>query len=379
MTQTPAPSSSVSTGEHARRYRGQVVYLYAFDMAYDMKREPITTLLGQPVTTYAPLQDKRSPRELFFHQPRVVRLPEARWETPWGDAAVQRTVKLFAVGALSVSVCVPYEVGSLAELVSLHEFGMAHEEASRIAERVLEELRPSLIRPTAALRDEEAYIAFCLDWPMSRGEHGGGDTAETWLGRHQREVAALLMQEEDAAALAEQEIRETVEQRLSYYTHDLAVIDWDAALLVDRPGQFNDTLHVIELANVQLAELTAYDTLLDRALQPAYDNLRGIRARPGRAIKALRELRIDMARLNDELNNTTKFFGDWHLARIYQALSRRFHLGDWQETVNGKLRTLDDLYRLVRQDQMNFWMMVLEATIVVLFLIDLALIVFLGK
>ena len=38
--------------------------------------------------------------------------------------------------------------------------------------------------------------------------------------------------------------------------------------------------------------------------------------------RELREIRVDFARLSDELTNITKFFGDWHLARIYQGLSR---------------------------------------------------------
>jgi len=37
----------------------------------------------------------------------------------------------------------------------------------------------------------------------------------------------------------------------------------------------------------------------------------------------LREIRIDLARMNDELSNITKFFGDWHLARIYKNIAAR--------------------------------------------------------
>ena len=91
----------------------------------------------------------------------------------------------------------------------------------------------------------------------------------------------------------------------------------------------------------------------------------------------LREIRIDLARLSDELSNITKFFGDWHLARIYQMLSERFHLGDWHRVVGGKLNTLDSLYGLHKQDQNNRWMLVLEATIVLLFVLDL-IVLFMG-
>ena len=87
--------------------------------------------------------------------------------------------------------------------------------------------------------------------------------------------------------------------------------------------------------------------------------------------RELREIRVDLARLSDELSNITKFFGDWHLARIYQALSDRFHLSDWHRTIDQKLKTLDDLYQILRADQNTRWMLMLELTIVLLFIVDL--------
>ena len=72
-------------------------------------------------------------------------------------------------------------------------------------------------------------------------------------------------------------------------------------------------------------------------------------------------MRIDLARLSDELSNITKFFGDWHLARIYQGLAARFHLGDWHRTIDEKLKTLDDLYQLLRADQNNRTMILSRA------------------
>ena len=61
-----------------------------------------------------------------------------------------------------------------------------------------------------------------------------------------------------------------------------------------------------------------------------------------RVQRELREIRVDFARLSDELSNITKFFGDWHLARIYQGVSTRFHLSDWHRTIDEKLKTLDE-------------------------------------
>ena len=157
----------------------------------------------------------------------------------------------------------------------------------------------------------------------------------------------------------------------------MVVVDWDAALIIDEKHNFDETLYVMELANLQLAELEAYDRILDDSLERSY---RDLSSRPvrGRAnmLRELRELRIDLARFSDELSNITKFFGDWHLARIYENISARFHLADWHKTIDDKLQTLDDLYQLLSHDRTNRWMLILETTIVLLFVIDLIMLFF---
>src|SRR5207302_3277110 len=218
---------------------------------------------------------------------------------------------------------------------------------------------------------------FCLESPLLT-EEGQSLRTEHWLRANRREVASLLTQEPDIDHLSKQEADESTGRFLSYYENDLVVVDWDAALIIDERQNFDETLYVMELANLQLAELEAYDRLLDDSLERAYRDL-GTRAFRGRAsiLRELREIRIDLARFSDELSNITKFFGDWHLARIYENISARFHLADWHRTIDGKLQTLDDLYQLLNHDQTNRWMLILEVTIVLLFVIDLV-ILFLG-
>jgi hypothetical protein len=158
----------------------------------------------------------------------------------------------------------------------------------------------------------------------------------------------------------------------------MVVLDWDAALIIDNPQNFDETLYIMEMANLQLAELEAYDRILDNSLERAYRDLttRRIRGRRNAILRELREIRIDLARFSDELSNITKFFGDWHLARIYQNISARFHLADWHRSIDDKLKTLDDMYQLLNHDQTNRWMLSLEVTIVLLFVIDLVALIF---
>jgi hypothetical protein len=204
--------------------------------------------------------------------------------------------------------------------------------------------------------------------------------AEDWLDAHRREVAALLTEERDTSHLSDQEADESTSRYLSYYDHDLVVVDWDAALIIDEPRYIDEMIYLMELANLQLAELEAYDRHLDSVVDRAYRDLgsntamRGLRRWTGRkTLEDLREIRIDLARLSDELSNITKFFGDWHLARIYQGLAARFHLADWHKAIDEKFKTLDDLYQLLQADRNHRTMLILEMTIVLLFIIDVVM------
>lgn len=365
-----------------KRYVGRVVYMYAFDLAYEGSRQPLLELLGQPVAQFSLDSSKRSPKHLFFYRPQMVRLQPMERVGPHGRVLMERAVKLLPVGAISITVSVPFAVDAIDELVSYHDLqfnnGVLSQEIRQLAEEIRRDLAKHWVRPVPHLADEEAYTVFCIDSPLL-AEDGKAISAENWFHEHRREVACLLTQETDANQLSKQEASESTGRYLSYYENDLVVMDWDAALVVEEAMNFDETLYVLELANLQLAELEAYDRILDDALERSYRDLGGQSRRARSAIlRELREIRIDLARLSDELSNISKFFGDWHLARVYENISARFHLADWHRTIDEKLKTLDDLYQFLNQEITNRWMLILEFTIVLLFIVDL-IVLFFGR
>jgi len=378
-----------------RRYTGHVTYIFAWDIAYELQRAPIKTLLGQPVVQFQIDTSKRTPRQLLFYRPQTVKLPPvdhvlrdgANGLTGGGIAGqpvtIERQVKLYSIGGISITVRVPFDVASMNDLVHFHDLTYAdgtslHDEVLALAEQIRAELHPYLIRPIDRLAQDEAYTVFCVTSPLDLPS-GGHVTAEDWLEANRRHVAALLTEEPDVGHLSGQESDESTSRYLSYYDHDMVVIDWDAALIIDEPKYIDETVYLMELANLQLAELEAYDRLLDDVIDRAYRDLGGQALRKLRrwtgtkTLKDLRELRVDLARLSDELSNITKFFGDWHLARIYQTLAARFHLADWYRTTGEKLKTLDDLYQILQADRNHRTILILEVTMVLLFIIDVAM------
>ncbi len=367
--------------QNEKTYRGEVAYIYAYDLAYDMKRQPVGCILSQPVGDYSVEASKRSPRQMFFYRPQVADFPAQTKQLSDGQVVpVKRTVKLFNIGAISIAVRVPFSVASLEELVAYHDLKFAdrtlEQDIHELAEAVRRDLEPHCIRPVPTITQAEAYTVFCFTG-IPQTSDSENYSAERWLKANRRQVAALLTEEEEAANLSEQEMAESTQLYISYYNSDLVVVDWDSALVVGQGTAIDDVLHIMELANVQLVELAAYDRILDDSLQVSYQDIAQRRFRSSRDVhRRLREIRIDLSRLSDELSNITKFFGDWHLARIHANLAGRFHLGEWHRTIGEKLRMLDNLYQILQQDRSNFMMLVLEATIVLLFVIDLIVLLF---
>ncbi|HSU65636.1 MAG TPA: hypothetical protein VLJ39_02085, partial [Tepidisphaeraceae bacterium] len=145
------------------QYTGEVVYLYAFDIAYELIRKPVATLLGQPVAQFVVDASKRSPRQLFFYRPQMVRLPPMERLGPQGPVRVERSIKLLPIGAISIMVRVPFKVNDIEELVPFHDLQFSnsnwlYDEVRALAADVQRELQPYLVRPNPLQRRQPDHL-----------------------------------------------------------------------------------------------------------------------------------------------------------------------------------------------------------------------------
>src|SRR5437667_10951588 len=138
LVQHPERSLRQGVSSSVYRYAGEVVYIYAFDVAYEMARLPLRELLGQPLAQFSVDASKRSPKQLFFYRPQMVRLPPLERIGPNGPVRLQRVVKLLPVGAVSITVRVPFDVTRIEDLVVYHDLqfsnGALHHEVRPWAE-----------------------------------------------------------------------------------------------------------------------------------------------------------------------------------------------------------------------------------------------------
>jgi hypothetical protein len=193
---------------------------------------------------------------------------------------------------------------------------------------------------------------------------------------HSRRIAQILRAERQP--LSDQEVEDALAVRLSYGLDDVTIVDWNAALVIDRDG--DDVRAVLEFANVELLELRYVDQKLDRALDQAYERLS---LRPvslprlfgyyGADLRRVAELQVDNATLFEGVNNTLKLLGDQYLARVYRTVNRRFHLNEWDDSILRKLQTLESIYEKISDQASNRRMEVLEWVIIFLIAFSIAL------
>ena len=345
--------------------KGKVVYLYAFDVADEIRTSDVREILSQKPFPFQIRLGSQVPKDVRVYRPLTISLPDERRD----GLLIHAFVKIFDVGVISISFEAEIDVLHCSALVPRHASPSLEKRAEELRDQTVRSLAPVLVRPNAKPDLAEAYTVFCLaDVP-------GG--VEAWARENRRAVAALLNEESDPARLADAQVDETWEHSMSYAVDDLTVIDWDAALVVDGAGYFDDVLYVIELANLQLEEFRLLDDRLDEAFERAYHDLErygksiSLFGSPRARLNALRSMRMDMTKMSEEVSNITKFVGDWHLARIYLACKDRFHLGHWEASVDQKLHEVDRIYSFAHADITERRMLILEIMIVALFIVDL--------
>jgi hypothetical protein len=354
--------------------KGTVVYLFAFDVANEIQTKRVKEVLSQKPFPFEIKLGAAAPRDVPVYAPLTIRLKPIVCVSNLGPISIQPQVKIFEVGAISISYEVAFEKASLAELVPYHRLQIGDAPLSALAERlaleVADNIQAAMIKPNKERSVVEAYTAFCIS--------DVGAPVPDWITAHRAAIAGLLNEESEPGLLATQQIDETLEHSLAYTREDFTVIDWDAALIVDTSGYVEDVLYIVELANMQLEEFRLLDDRLDKVFTLAYENLErrvSVLRFPFSLEKSLaftHRTRMDITKMSEELSNITKFVGDWYLARVYLACKNRFHLAHWEASVDQKLRELDSLYTLVHQDTNERRMLILELIVVALFIFEVA-------
>jgi hypothetical protein len=349
--------------------RGEWVRIALFDIGAEVDLERVHTILGRPAAP-APFV-ARSPAPDYAPVPRP---REVAFEPPESTPGTKVEVRVHAVGVVAVRIRLPLEAGSLDTLpeakAGFRAGGRGLKEASSVyVEQVRAELQGAVIEPYPGLVEPEFYGVYCLT---------EGISADQLLGRDREPLAALIAGE-PPGLLVPAVVDAALKHTLRYYRDDAVVIGWDNAVILGHPGGYEDVLDVLELANLQLLEFRTYDAYLDRRLDESFAALDRL-WKPGGFLRSARatlqdisELRVDFARLTDNLHDTSKLFGEWYLAKLHTHLRESFHLASWEKAVAAKMQTMEDMFQLAEEEANHRRSIFLEGFVILLFILDLVM------
>jgi hypothetical protein len=338
-------------------------FAYEVGRSIDLDRaEAGVTALKERVT----IRHKRRAPSYFEYRPAPLRVIQDIEPLVVGSKRTLPSVDLllYDFGALSVSYRIPLG-GPFSDLLalseSLYENSVLLADSRRRVEQLVAGIHPAVMR--ASLADfVETYFVFeiaSLNPPVPLPDLSAS---------HARVLAQVLRSER--TPLSDQEVTDALAFRISFSPDDLALIDWDAALLFDRDP--DDVRDVLEFANVELLEMRFVDQQLDDALDEAYEALSRITwrrfwlPRSGAELRRIGSLQVDSALLFEGVNNALKLLGDQYLARVYRLVSARFHLAEWDASILRKLETLESIYQKMSDFVGTRRMEVLEWIIILL-------------
>ena len=367
-TELQLPSISTATIQ-----KGLCYAIFAYDAARSIdltKAERRTDEETQRPT----IAHKRRTPSYFEYQPPPLRMSQDAKPISVGKFTTRPSsdVMIYDFGAVAVIYSLPIE-GPFEDLLILSEELYDNEALladSRLrVEELLKTIGDVATQPHHASVVED-YVIFhveSLNEPLN---------ANLFCSKHARQIAQILRAERQT--LSDQEVDDALSARVSYGVEDVTVVDWNAALLIDREGE--DVRAVLEFANVELLEMRYVDQKLDRALDQAYATLprrswglRRVFASYSADLGSLAELQVDNATLFEGVNNTLKLLGDQYLARVYRIANRRFHLDDWDSSILRKLQTLESIYEKISGQATNQRMEILEWVIIFLIAFSIAL------
>ncbi len=346
--------------------RGTCYALFAYEvgLAIDLDRcEREVTALTQRQR----LKQRRRAPQYFDYQPPPLRVTQDVAAPEIGQYRTAETVDLvlYDFGAVSVMYSIPL-AGRLSELVALsqvlYDNATLQEDALRRVRLLLQGIAPAVAKPYLA-PFVETYAVFHVE------AFTGPWSPAALCSTHAQTVAQLLRSER--AALSADEVRDATGLHISYGADDITIIDWDAALVVDRDAE--DVRAVLEFANIELLEMRFLDQQLDHALDESYEALsrrtwRRLSPLGGRRadLRRVAQLQVDNAILFEAVNNALKLLGDQYLARVYRLVSERFHLAEWDASILRKLQTLESIYEKMADAAANRRIELLEWIIIIL-------------
>jgi len=350
---------------------GAIFSYFTFDIASEIALDKLERVLGKKPEELKLEYSRITPKYVQYAQPPLM-IKLGMRSIQIGDKRFDFKViaKLYDFGVVTVRFKTPF-AGTLEELekisIDFSDSGELEKEAEKYMEKIQREIKEELIRPVKPEDiDYEDYTVFYIKEFEKK-------TPAKELLEQSEHIARVLRGEREE--LSKDEIAATVPYPISYFADDLAFVDWHAAFVYD-PREAMDTFDVLEYANIVLLELRVYDTMLDKEIDKAYDEITKrkflIALDPYSAvIKNIEEVHLDITQTIEKVENALKLVGDLYLAKVYRRASQAFHIDEWKASTEKKLDIVENIYDTLNSRTQTARNVILEVLIVILIIFEI--------
>jgi hypothetical protein len=353
--------------------RGTIIVFRVFDVAEELDLRRIESDL-QASGGSSRLRIARSTRHALILRdaPITLALGEARIRLGSSNMVADLVARVWSYGVVSLQFHLPIAAGtSWTTLVRQAALIEADNDIDAVAGTRVRELSESL-KSAATLphepQGEEDYVVHFIE--ALDGLTDLGTLAD------RADIPALILGE-PAITLANDVRQPILESALSYSNTDLAVIDWNSALVVDPTGG-RDVVDMLEFAVTHLMEFRYFDTLLDARLASLYDAIEKkrrftsfIRGDYERLSHEASSLYLEFSEHMERIENSLKFVGDFFLATVFRRAAGRFQLREWEDSVMRKVNALARLSELLASEVNVRRSHLLELVIILLILFEI--------
>ena len=360
-----ADASSIRVGGHT-------LAMFAYDIGFQVDLDAAEPLVHEATRRRVVRARRPAPSWFDYNHPPLRLLVEGS-PIEVGAVATQATAEVlvheFGAALITYRLPLPPTLAELPALgLDLHEHAALEADARKRVQRVVDAIQDAIVRPRLASAFEDYAVFAVASWE--------GDLPPSELyARHRSALAHAI--EAERIELSPEQIRRSTDGVMSYAADDLAVIDWNAAILFD--AEPDDVIAVLQHANLELLELRVLDRELDAILENADETLAAVtRARfwpsltSGAVLRRSASLQTDAAMMFEGVNNAIKLLGNQYLARLYRLAAERLDLPAWHLGVQRKLDATENLYQKmsdstsIRRLELLEWIIIILITVSIL-------------
>ena len=334
-----------------RSFSGNLLFFYAYDFGDDIdlhtiKQKNILEPFEVPLSSY--FKNYRIPYS-FKMAESCATIDEVRGDITGTGCILS---KLYHFGALSICYQVPFNEKFDDLKLKLVDIKRQYDLKSEIDARNVFNKASSYMKTSRFFNLKNDYSAIQVT-PLQEKV-----SPEDFKEMYGAKIASLLRLE--IKTLSDYQIDQILASSTGYYGQDLIIIDSKAAFIYD--NEYFEPLEFFESTNVQMLELQYYDRLIDDRLNYFYGQqsykvpfsayLPLIGERFDSPISRLANLKVDISVITEQLEGSVKMTGDAYYLNFYSMLVDKLYLKDWRDSINRKLRIIQDL-NTIHQDRLD--------------------------